>query len=158
MLKGKILGTGERNLRGEYSLNDRVIGEVKEHYYSSQCSRLLEASLEVVGNVILNTHSSEHNCKVLTVFVGYLCLPYYLNRKLVVRKSRAREYRQLLTSDKGHKCVYRAYTCVYIVSRIGSHNGVERCSVYIGGLFGENISKAVYRSACAVEDTSEHFS
>ena len=68
----------------------------------------------------------------------------------------AREYRELLTSDKRCERVYRRYAGIYIISRINTRNGVNGRTVDIAAALGIYLTQTVYRSAETVEHSAEY--
>ena len=70
--------------------------------------------------------------------------------------ARAREYRELLASDKRCERVYRRYAGVYIISRINTRNGVYGRAVDIAAALGIYLAEAVYRQRHLHGSAGEH--
>ena len=157
MLEGQILGAGQGAARCQYTLDYRVVGHIQEHSDALQRACLLKGALEIVGDVVLYAHCAEHDSEVLSVLVGDLCLTDDLHRKLVVGKTRAREDRQLLASDKGHERIYGRDARIYIVPRVLAGNGVQRQAVDVLEFLGIDVTEAVDRLSCSAEYASQHF-
>lgn len=98
----------------------RVVGEVHEHGDAVHDVGVFKRGAEIFRDVVLDAHGGENNCEI--VAVGNVRLADYLNGELVMLHARAREYRELLASDKRCERVYRRYAGVYIISRINTRN------------------------------------
>lgn len=111
-IEREIFGGGQRAAGRDDTLDYRVVREVHEHRNTVHNIRVFKRSAEIFGDIVLDAHGGENDCKI--VAVGNICLTHYLNGELVMLHAGTREYRELLTSDKRCERVYRRYAGVYI--------------------------------------------
>ncbi len=97
----QIFRRSQRAARRDYTLYDRVAYKVQIHNDAVHNAGIFERAAEECGDVVFNAHRGEHNRKIVFLTLGcQFCLTHNLRRKLVMLHARAREYRQLLSSDK----------------------------------------------------------
>ena len=65
LFKCKILSQRQRHLRGDQTLNDRIIGQIDKHGDVVGNTAFLEGSAEEVCHIVLYTHGGEHDCELL---------------------------------------------------------------------------------------------
>ena len=116
--KCKVFSGGQRNLRGDQTLDDRIVGKVQEHCHMVCNTALLKGSAEEISYVMLDTHCGEYDGEILIRAAAKRSLLYDLCGKLVVRKTVAGKDRQLLSTDQCGQSVNRRNSGADIVTRV----------------------------------------
>ena len=87
LLKCKIFGNGQRNLRCDQTLHYRIICHIQKHGYVVGNSAVFKSAAEEISNIMLNTHCGKYNRKLFVGIFSQRSLFYNLCGKLVVWKS-----------------------------------------------------------------------
>ena len=106
-LKGQIFRQSQRYLRGDQTLYHRVIGQVDKHRHMGGYSALLKSTAEKFRHIMLDSHRSKYDCKLLVRIISQGRLLHDLSCQLIVRQPIARKDRQLLTADQSHQTIDR---------------------------------------------------
>ena len=114
----EVLGRRERQTRRDDTLDRGVVGEVKEEGDAVERAILFKVLLKEASRFHIHTHGSEHDRKVVLMVVvhalgGFLDqagLTTNLGGDFIVRKTRGREDRDLLTTSNRVHCVNRGDT------------------------------------------------
>ena len=155
LVKGQILGGGERHSRGGDTLYSRVVGQVREHDSTVQGAGFAERLNEEVGLLEGDTHGGEDNGELL-VLAAYLCLTGNLCCEFRMGKSRCGEDGQLLSTDQGVQAVDGRYTGLNELRRIGTGGRVDGCTVDVETFFRNDVRAAVDGLSKSVKYTAEH--
>lgn len=146
LFEGKIFSGGQRDLRCQKSLYNRVIGKVQKHNYMVRGAAFFKGSAEKFCNVIFDTHCGEYNCKIFVRVISKRCLLYDLCGKLIVRKTISGKNRKLLSADQGSKTINRGDSCIDIVSWIFTFDRIQRKSVDVQTYLRCDLAQSVNRA------------
>ena len=61
LLECKVLGDGQRHLRSDKTLHDRIVCQVQEHCNMIRNTAFLEGVAEEISYVVLDAHGGEHD-------------------------------------------------------------------------------------------------
>ena len=118
---------------------------------------LLKGSAEKLCNIILNTHCSKHNGKILIRISAQRSLTHDLCSQLVMRKTVSRENRKLLSTNQGGQTINCRNTGIDVVTRILTGNRVQRQSVDVQANLWCDLAKTIDRLSNTVKGTSQDF-
>ena len=99
--KGKVLGQGKGDFRGDKPFHHRVIGQVNEHGHMLGYAALLKGAAEEISHIVFDAHGAEHNGKFLIRILSQGCLLHNLGSQLVMWKTVSRKDGKLLSANQG---------------------------------------------------------
>ncbi len=154
-LEGEVLGRGQRHLRCDQTFHYRVVGQIEVHRHVIGDAAFLKGTAEVLRDVIFDAHRGEDDAELLVGAAAQVCLTDDLCRQLIVRQTVSGENRKLLAADQRGQTVDGGDAGVDVVPRIFPAAGIQRQSVDVVCLAGDDGPQTVDGAADAVEGTAE---
>ena len=155
LLKGQVLGGGQRHARGGDTLDGGVVGEVGEDDGAVDGAGAAEVVDEVLGLLKGDADGGEDDGEGLVV-AQHAGLTGDLRGEGRVGQTGAGEDRQLLAADQGVQAVDGAHAGLDELGGVGAGGGVHGQAVDVHVRLGQDGGAAVDGLAHAVEDAAEH--
>ena len=155
LLKGQVLGGGQRHFGGGDTLDGRVVGQVDEEDGPVDGPGALKVADEEVGFLEGDTDGAEHHGE-LGIGAQHLGLTGNLGRQLCVGQTGAGEDGQLLSTDQGVQAVDGGNTGLDEFLRIDPGGRVHGQAVDVHPLIGNELGAAVDGLAHAGENPAQH--
>ena len=155
LLKCQILGSCQRDLRCDQTLDNRVISQVEEHRDVARYAALLKCLAEILRDIVLDAHRGKYDTELALRVLSDVRLLHNLCRQLIMRKTVAGENRQLLAANQSCQSVDSGNTCLNEVSRILAAARVQRKTVDIDLRVGDDRTEAVDRTADTIKCTAQ---
>jgi hypothetical protein len=159
-----IAVSGYFQMRSCFDNLRRVVCQVGEHGDTLHRSVLLEVLGEETGSFQVHTHGTENDGEVVIVHIVHTLalvldetsLATDLCGNLVVRKTRSREDRDLLTTSDGVHGVNGADTSGDHLLGVDTRVGVDRRTVDVEVVLSKNLGALVNGATRTVENTTQH--
>ena len=155
LLKGKVLGQGQGDPRGDEAFDGRGIGQTQEQGGVCEDARFLQGVDEKLRHIEFDAHRRKDDDEL---FLGGQNpgLPRDLGGNEVVRHAAAGKNRKLLAADQGVHPVNGGDAGLNEVPGVFPAPGIDGQAVDVHHPVRDHLRRAVNRPSQAVEDPAQH--